>query len=263
MKTRGMGHVEVILAFVLFVSAVVFILQFIDIKNDTNAGEATLAFVSRLIKTEAETSITRYSIILNKTELGKQGEPLTVTILLPEAIPEGYGLRAEAVVAGQPLKLASKKHETDKSKVIVERDKKETQVLRLIIGPEINVLEASNLGTPANNPNLYTLSLLPETKIFAETKLQTMQESYMRDYQAFKKARGIGERTNLQFEVRWKNPEIIVPNPETQILEPKQDFIKAQRAIHSRVDVTANTQRLELLLKDGQLVFADVTIQTW
>lgn len=258
-----MGHVEVIFAFVLFVSAVVFILQFVDITNDTNAGEATLAFVSSLFRKEAETSVVLYSIILNKTELDKQGQPLVISILLPEAIPDGHGLRAEAVVTGQPLKLASKKHETDKNQVVVQRDTKETLVLRLIIGPEITVSGTGSISTPTHNPVLYTLSLLPETKMLAETKLQTMRDDYERDYRAFREARGISERINLAFNVRWANPEILVWNPETQTNKLKQDFIKAERAIPSRVDVTADTKRQELLLNDGQRVFADVTIQTW
>lgn len=257
-----MGHVEVILAFVLFVSAIVFILSFVDVTNDTNAGEATLAFVSSLLQKEAETSVTIYSIILNATELEKQGQPPAVAIFLPESVPEGYGLRAEAIVAGQLRKLASKTHETDTNQVIVERGGRETVVLRLIVSPGITIPESA-LATPAHNPVLYTLSLLPETKMLAETRLQAVRDDYERDYRAFKDARGISERINLGFSVRWQNPEVLVRNPETQTEKPKQDFIKAERAIPSRVDVTANTRRQELLLSDGQRVFADVTVQTW
>src|SRR3989338_1276701 len=110
MKKRGIGHVEVVLASVLFISAMVFILSFVDIENDTNAGEAALASVSNLFQKETQTEVVSYSVLIKKTT-GNPAMPTPniINIELPEEVKSEQEIRVETLVAGVPKKLLALK----------------------------------------------------------------------------------------------------------------------------------------------------------
>src|SRR3989338_8399377 len=259
MKKRGIGHVEVVLASVLFISAMVFILSFVDIENDTNAGEAALALANSLFQKETQTEVVSYSVLIKKTT----GDPPRVTpniinIELPEEVKSEQEIRVETLVAGIPQKLIAQKHATNPRQIAVDRGSNDITLIYIILSEEIDAVPTT-LTVPAHEPTYYQMLSRSEKKMLAETKMRELQAAYESDYLAFRQTLGIGERINFGMSATWFNPEI--EDPTTQA--PKQDFIKAERDIPSRVDVTAQNVRQELLLQDGQRVFADIIIKAW
>jgi len=259
MDKRGIGHVEVVLASVLFISAMVFILSFVDIENDTNAGEAALASVSSLFQKETQTEVVSYSVLIKKTT-GNPAIPTPniINIELPEEITNDQEIRVETIITGNPQKLPAQKNPTNPRQIAVDRGSNDITLIYIILSEEIDAVPAT-LTAPAHEPAYYQVLSRSENKMLAETKMRALQASYESDYLAFRQTLGIGERINFGMSATWFNPEVIDPTT----LAPKQDFIKAERDIPSRVDVTAQNVRQEILLQDGQRVFADIIIKTW
>ena len=259
MDKGGIGHVEIVLASILFISAMVFILAFVDVENDTDAGEAALALVTSLFQKQSETEVVSYSVLIKKTT----GDPPITTpniinIELPDDIRSEQDIRVEALVEGNRKKIPSQKNPTNPSQIAVDRGSDEITLIYIFLSEEIEAVP-STLSVPAHEPDYYRVLSRSENKILAETKVQALKDSYESDYLALRQSLGLGERINFGIMVTWFNPEI--ENPQTQA--PMQDFIKADRDIPARVDVTAQNVRQELLLQDGQRVFADITIKTW
>ncbi len=259
MNKRGIGHVEVVLASILFISAMVFILSFVDIKNNTDAGEAALALVSSLFHKETETEVFSYSVLIKKTT-GEppQPTPNIITVELPEEIRSEQDIRVETLISENPQKLPAKKHPTNPRQIAVERGSNDITLIYVILSEEIENVPAT-LAIPAHEPAYYQILSRSENKMPAETKIRASQASYESDYRAFRQTLGIGERINFGFSATWFNPGVIDPTTQTS----KQDFIKAERDVSSRVDVTAQNVRQEMLLQDGQRVFADIIIKVW
>ena len=247
-----MGHVEVVLAFIMFVSAVIFILSFVNVGNDTDAGEATLTSVSSILQNQAQARVIIHSVLINTMSGNPPRQtPAIIIVELPEEITTEQKLRVEAVTDSNPLRLPAQKHPTNAQQIVIDRGGNEVTLVRVILSDAITATPAS-LAVPAHEPSSYRLLSRSETTMIAEANLRSLASSYARDYPVFKEELGVGKRTNLGFGAVWYNPE-----------RGEQDFIKAERDIPTRVDVTAQNARQELLLQDGQRIFADVSIKTW
>ncbi len=252
MEKRGMGHVEVILAFVLFISAIVFILSFVDFDADTKTEEAALAYVTSRIEEASTTRVIMHTVsIQSMSGDPAQPTPQVLTLELPEELPAEYGLRVEAVTSGAPQKLQAQKHPANPQQIVVDRGTGRATLVRIILSMEITAMAAS-LTPPVHDPSAYKFLSRSEKELLAERKLRSLSEAYAANYGTFRESLAIASRINTAFSASWPNPEAA-----------KQDFIKAERDIPSRVDVIAHNLRQEMLLPDGQRVFADVIIRVW
>ena len=255
MKQRGIGHVEVVLAFFLFVSALLFIISFFDIGTDKRSGEALLAYARNQVQTHAETTLKSYSIILKPETLAQQGNPSLITVELPDELTNAQHIRVEAVrVDGLDVR-ASRKHPTNLKQIAFDRGALGTSAYRVIVSEDFDMVEATFIP-PLHNPAFFsTVSKYPDSRLLSEKKLKLLQEMYTKEYQTFREALELGRQTNVRFTIEWEQKDAAGIG--------KQYFIKAERAIPSRVDVTASHVRQELLLTTGERVFADVLIQVW
>ena len=209
MFKRGIGHVEVVLAFILFTSAVLFVLSFIDIRGTSDSSGSALAFASSRLQQETKTTVISYSVVLNRNALAQQSpEPQYITIELPEEIKEQWGIRVEAVLSGGVQKLDALRDSSNPRRIALNRVSSDATLLHVVLSSEISAAEASFLVT---NPFSW---------------------GFANDF-AFR------------------------------IMLDGQDFIKAERLAPTRVDVRAENLRQEILLRDGQRVFADVVVKVW
>lgn len=249
MEKKGIGHVEVVLAFVLFMSSLLFILSFVDFRGDSSTGEASLSYVSSRIQNEAQTTVITYSIVVNKTALNQQPQPSSVIVIeLPEPISAVQRFRVEKVTRGKAQLVPAKRDPSNPKRIIVEHQ--DASLLRIVVSEAIDENESPNLTPSSYNQTYYTVSTRAQVLMIAQNKLSELAEGYTRDYSSFREQHDIGKHIDLAFTISWTNAD-------------RQDFIKAERIVPSRVDVTAHNLRQELLLRDGQRVFADVIVKVW
>lgn len=231
---RGLGHVEVIVAFVLFVGFLIFGLYFFNPLNSERLLDSTLFYAEKAIKDNITTTIATYTVVLN------QSVPNVVGIPLARGLIDGVGVRVEDE---QGLAVNSE-YESG----FVEFDRGGPRTLFYIRFGDFSYLGTTISGAVRLTPDVnYTISSSDSKDVLSERKLGFLNASYYADYDSLRTAFNLPRRTDFAATINLSGAGVFA------LVQP----------IPVGLDVTAHQSREEVVREDGSQAFADVQVQVW
>ncbi|PIN93765.1 hypothetical protein COU54_01900 [Candidatus Pacearchaeota archaeon CG10_big_fil_rev_8_21_14_0_10_31_24] len=242
MRKKGSGHVEIVLAMVLFVSVIMFIISVFDFQKNPLSSESVLPYVISTLENHNFADVRVYSIVLKEDQINSViPQPNIIAIKFPEAINENIGLRVENY-SGENIDYL--RDSSDNSIIYV--DFKENYFLFAVLSEDINLNDVGVFNTPLNE-NLYKISSTQDYNILSENKLERMKLDYELNYDLLRKELQISNKINFAFSIKFG----------------EEDFINTDSSISDRKEVSSRFSRAQILRKDGKREFGDLTIKTW
>lgn len=238
MKKKGASHIEIVLAFVLFVGAVIFIFTFINLGTVTKNDAPIVSYLFSQIYKGAGVNVSIYSVSFDLSVLGEQE---IVAIELPNPLVDTKYIRAENY-SGTLLPV---KIDNSRQKVYVNRYGE--SFAYLVISEGIVPDDTPIATLPSHDPSQYKISLSRSATLLSEQRLRVLQSKYDNDYAGLKSIFQLPRGAEFGFTVGFS----------------EGDFINAKNDIPARTDVSAEQRRLEILRTDGALQFADVMVSVW
>ena len=234
MEKRGISHVEVILSFVLFIVAVGAALYFFNPGSGSRLIESSLTYAFREISQNTSTKIETFSVVLNNDEI--TGNVIAINFSGIEGKTRVETYDGTVLESNNDGKLV---HVSAASFVNID-------FIFVKFGEEF---DESTISGGAYNESYYAIGSSNIKEVISEKKFLELNESYYEDYAGLK-----GER-------KFNLPPRI--NFGFSLIFAESDLIAAEKNIPAGLEVYSETQRVEVLRKDGGVNFADLTVKVW
>ncbi|MFH1802632.1 MAG: hypothetical protein ABH864_04220 [archaeon] len=239
MEKRGISHIEVILAFVIFIAAVGFGLYFFNTGDSDRVVDATLTYAFREIEGNTTTSVEVYSVDLNKTSI----LPGTSVIALNFSGVEGMS----QAVNYSGNRLNSSRGGSDGELVFVfSEDWANEEFLFVMFGEEFY---DDSVSAVEHNETYYRIGSSEVRKLISEKRFVELNDSYYSNYGELKKQENfnIPDRADFGFSLVFEEGDAIV----------------AEREIPDGFEVFSERKRVEVLRTNNEVVFADLIVKVW
>lgn len=181
MNKRGISHVEVIFAFVLFITFVAGAIYFINPTRSDQSGEIASRYALDSIITNASSSLIRYSFVV------KDNSPNIVKFELSSSYS---GLNAIAKTEAGDL-LRSKRAGNE---VYVDLNSNNFTNIELS-----DAFDSNNSDIKGGQPSKYDVASITSEKVISEKKIYDLEESYYSDYSEMKNDLGIPTGNDFSF----------------------------------------------------------------
>ncbi len=236
MQTKGMGHVEVILAFVLFMGFLVFGLYFFNpLSNDRVLGSSLFYAVDEVMDNTTREILT-YGVSLNDSDFVVAQN---ISFPLSREGIDGEGVYVETST-GIPLrgKYAA-------GALYVSRNNSEFFYARLgnFITDEGPIPNAAFLEYGSN----YTISSSDKKNVVSEALLLGLNQSYYSDYDSVRTSFNLPRRVDFAVEA----------------VIDGENVIRMSRQIPEGFEVVSQIERVEVLRIDGHISFAEINVRVW
>jgi len=242
MEKRGSGHVEIVLAMVLFVSVILFIISVFDFQKNPLSSDSVLPYVLSSFEKYNSVDMRVYSIVLSEKEINAiSSKPTIITIKLPEKISLEDGIRVENY-DGMPLQY----YRDVSDNFLIHVEFQDNYFFFVILSVDITS-EEETMKTGALNENLYKISSTQDYIILSEKKIKKTKENYDLNYDLLREELQISNKINFGFSINFG----------------EGDFINTDRAVSIRKEVGSKFSRAQILREDGKREFADFGVQTW
>lgn len=233
MRRKGLGHIEVIIAFVLFIGFILFGLYFFNPLNPTRLIDSSVTYAQKAIVDNTSIPILTYTVVLN--------DSVSNVVILPLSREDirGSGVSIEneqgtAVAANY-----------DGGQVTFDRGGFYLFYVRLgdFTSPRTTIPGGSMLVPGVN----FTVSSSDRTSLVSEEHFSLLNASYYSDYNRLK------TRFNLPGRVDFATSLAFSPEEHIDLLQP----------IPTGIDVSSKQERREAIRSNGKRVFADFTVRVW
>lgn len=243
MNKKGLSHVEVILGFLIFVSAVIFIFYVFDIGKATVDNESLALYAFNKLKKNATSEVIIYSIKLKVEDA--PSEINQIAIELPEEVKTNFKIRAENYTGSR---IDAKIDENNRKIVYIAIQDENDNFVRILLSEDIKEEPSSlNSGTTVFN-DLYEIISQENSFLISEKKLREIQGVYNSvRYSSLKNELGLPNKYDFGFYVGFS----------------EGDFIKAENNIPTKREVFSKSTRSEILRENGERVFADFVMKLW
>ncbi|MEK6893278.1 MAG: hypothetical protein AABX07_03680 [Nanoarchaeota archaeon] len=237
MKKRGVSHIEIIMAFILFISAVAFVFIFINpfaTKNPTSAIEKySLNELTNLLKT----NITTYTLIISDNVNDN-----AIAIDLGFTIPSAVNARAKYYSGIElPSGISS-----DRNKVYLTWNKDNGHVVLISLSEEFE----------AYTPDPDIASLLPENKYqisssvffesISESKTSALEAEYFAQYSILKAELNIPPQADFGFKLSLPGKTIA-----------------ANKIIPENIEVKSRNKIVRVVNPSGSQLLGNLEVSIW
>jgi len=227
---RGMSHIEVVLAFILFIGSIASVLYLIQPIEKKDLG-SSLQYALREFERNSETTVETYFIKIYRERLGKD---------IISINSSGMGdLKASA--EGYSGKLLPTRR--DEGFVYVNISGEDSIYLRF--SEEFTDSLEKEHYSPFNE-SFYSLGANNANRFISEKKLLEFNKTYYEEYSRARDIVGLGKTAEFSFAVYFSD-----------------SAIKAERKVPVGANVYSNSKREEILRTDGSIVFGEVIMKTW
>jgi|SRR3989344_3604717 len=232
MKKKGASHIEVILAFVLFIVSLSVLFYFFNPVNNTDVANSALDYLFREIVQENSVQLDIYSIKINSS----LGMPDVITLEINN-IPMEENVSAETY---DGIRLNS---EREGNFVYLEHKNKEFIYLKFSeeFDNSWKASQASNLDY-----SYYQLGLLNSRKILSGKRIVDLNYSYYQNYNSLKEILGVPSGVDFAFSLDFGDKKI-----------------EAQNLVPNGLQVYSKTEKLEVGMDSGDIGFADLSVRVW
>lgn len=234
MQKRGISHVEVIISFVLFVTAIGFGLYFFNTGDSTRLVDSVMAYSFREIEQNTTSQVEIFSVKINKNLVSSGAIGMNFDGVDGNVRAQNYdGDSLNSFRAGNLVYVASQSWANNDFIYVIFSDEFENG--------------ASLSGE--SNPALYEIGSSEVKKVISEKKFIELKKAYDLDYT------GLKDQDNFNIPKRADFGFSIVFDDGRKI--------SAEKEIPSGFDVFSENKRVEVLREDGSIVFADLVVKVW
>lgn len=234
MKKKGVSNIEMVLAFLIFIGAVLFTVYFLNNQINKSGKTESIDYIYNKISEITNENVETYSIKLNNQNLN------IIRLDLGRSFSFEEGVGAYSISGSKiPISLSGNVIYLDANNI------DEVFFIRISKGISANYTSFSNL--PAVNVSNYEIASRTQNDLISEKKLEEMKRSYEGDYNKLKTDLGIGRDNNFGLNVVFST----------------FDFIIIGKDVSKQAEVFSNKKRVEIIRKDGSTAFADVQIKVW
>ncbi|MEK6888752.1 MAG: hypothetical protein AABW80_01450 [Nanoarchaeota archaeon] len=231
MKRRGLAHLEIVLAFVLFIGVIGFGFYFLGHSNKVNLVEKNLDYIEREIKKDLTSEASAQSLKIN-TRTGN-----SFAVELTKESGENFA------VENSSGDVINSKFDNG----ILYFDAQSGDIYTIRKSLDINEINDFSGSLPAHDENNYKLGPEIESSVYSEEKALGLNESYYNNYGTLLERYGIGNRVNFGFQIIFEGDGRITA--ESEVPESYEIFLRSERA--------------EFLRSGGELEFAEVIVKVW
>jgi len=234
MQKRGIGHIEFILSFIIFIAFVTFAIFIFNPLKSTNLSGSSLPYIADNINENASVDLTTFSVKINKNKI-----PLE-TVIAVDIFEINFENKLRVESYSGKL-LPSRK---EGSTIYFDFDNE-----NFVLAKFSKDLDSYSGFTKsaALDGSYYEIASSRTEKIISEKRLLELNETYYENYEEIRKNFNLPGNINFAFKVTFS----------------ENDFIIAERRIPEGIDVFSNIKRVEILRKDGTASFADVEVKIW
>jgi len=231
MEKRGLGHIEIILAFVLFIGFLSFALYFFNPLNPDRLLSNSLVYTNDEISDNVSVLIESFSVVIEETVIEDN-----IGIQLNPANSNAQ-VRVEDELG---LKMSSR-YENG----IVYFNRPGSNFVNIFFSED---LVNGELGEGILlDSGQYNVSSSDEKRIFSEKRLLYLNQSYYNDYNDLIENFNLPRRIDFGFTITFLNG-----------LQ-----ISGVKDVPDNAQVEANTESIEVLRLEGDIEFAEFTTLVW
>ncbi len=231
-----MGHVEVILAFVLFMGFLIFGLYFFNPLSNDRVLDSSLFYAVDEVMDNTTREILTYGISLNESDFAIAQN---ISFPLSRESIDGVGVYVETSTG---MRLRGK---YVAGALYVSRNDSEFFYARLgnFVTEEGFIPNVAFLEYGSN----YTISSSDKKHIVSEALLLGLNQSYYSDYGSVRTSFNLPRRVDFAVEA----------------VIDGGDAIRMSRQIPEGFEVVSQTERVEVLRIDGRISFAEINVRVW
>ncbi|MEI6732091.1 MAG: hypothetical protein WCK90_05450 [archaeon] len=227
MNKRGSGNIEVLMAFVLFIGAVIVALYLLNPAKSANLEETSMNYAFGAIKNISFSEVESYSVKIMSSEN-------RVSIALLPTNPTNDLVSVEDYYGDMKSSYANGG--------IITFDKPSNNFTIIRFSHNIDSSSTPITGTSAP----YELSSSVTEDIVSESKFLAMNQTYYSDYESVKSSLKI--LASMEFSAR-----MYLPGKE----------ILMTREIPQNRNVVSRNERMRVLRSDGSIVFGNLEVSMW
>jgi len=247
MKKSGISHVEIILSFIIFVTAIGFALFFFSPSNSERLVESSLNYGFREITNNVSVEVSTYSVVVDNSGDQITGSDLAIFIdganensnmvsrvesLDGDILPSVVGFGAAPLSRDTVYVSKSGWTSGDFIYVRLSEDFEDTGF-------------TGNL--PGVNEDFYEIASANTEELVSEKRIEELSVLYSFDYIALKEHFNLPGRVNFGFSLTFA----------------EDDLIESEREIPVGLEVFSEIERKEVLRKNGEIQFGDLAIWVW
>lgn len=228
-----MEHVEVILAFVLFIGFLIFGLYFFNPLKSDRVLDSSLFYAFDEIVENTSSSILTYGVSLNQTVA-----PQNISFALSRSDIPGNGFFIETS-AGQQL-------QGNYNGGVISVNRNGSDFFYVRFGSFAAHTTPINGAIPLVYGVNYTLSSSDRAKLISEEKMRSLNTSYYTYYDGVRTSFNLPRRVDFGVELAFAN-----------------STIELTRIIPEGFEVVSKSERVEVLLIGGDTEFANLLVGVW
>lgn len=234
MKKRGASHVEVILAFVLFIVAVGFALYLFNPGQGDRIVESSLEYAFREIVKNTSTQVETFSVVIHNAGIVDDTVAFDFDGNVGKTRAETYNGTVLESFNGGPVYVRS------------TRGWEGIDFIFVRFGEEFNQTTGLS-ATP--DESFYEIASSNVQEVLSERKMLELNNTYYTDYLDLKAEEGFNlpDRVNFGFTVSFSDGE----------------EIKAEQQTPAGLNVFSEENRVEFLRTDGRIEYADLIVKVW
>lgn len=238
MNKGGLGHVEAVLSFVIFIGFLIFAFFFFSpFSGQNRLLDSSLDYTIREVSENSSIFLESYSLVLNTnvpdTILNVQIVPVSAEITNPGVRVEDF--QEQVLESG-----------FDGSRVYFNRLSSNSDFITLKFSEDF--VSGSLSGGQGLTEGLnYSISSSESRKIYSEKRFLVLKTLYDDDYEKLKEDFNLPGRINFAFSLDFDEGE----------------DISAENFIPENLEVLANQEQIEVIRQSGEIVFADLIVKVW
>jgi hypothetical protein len=230
---RGISHIEAILSFVVFIGFLIFAFFFFSPLTGENVLDSSLDYGFREIDDYTSIVLESYSVVIDNAVNDN-----VIGIEIDTDVPN-----TKAKVEDSQANTLSHRLEGN----IIYFNRPGNNFAFILFSEDFQDGTLLDSGVQLSEEQ-HSISSSESKEILSENRLLGLNESYYTDYEGLKKNFNLPNRIDFGFSVNFDNGE---------------GNINAERTIPEGLEVLSSQDRIEIIRKNGDIVFADLIVKVW
>jgi len=245
MEKKGIGHLEVILSFLIFIAAVGFALYFFSPTHTSRLVDSSLSYAISEIKENISSDIEVYSVKINNAGNRINNNNNFVAINLNKTNGNVRVINALGAVLPSRMSLINE------NEMIVYFNNSgsiwpESSLVKVFVSDNYaayNPVPSVNVDV---NSSFYELASVDNKEIYGEGNVLELNRSYWQNYSLLKKEFNLNG-LDFGFSIKFSNG----------------DEINSKKEVQRGLDVFSDSEKIEILRNNGEIDYADLVVQIW
>ncbi len=243
MKKRGISHIEMIMAFILFIGVVAFVFIFLNPFATTNPTLATGKYALNELSNLLKTNITTYTLIMDgDAVVENQIDGKVIIINLGFQIPPTANVHAENYSGSiLPSGISS-----DREDIYLNWSKKNSRVVLLSLSEEFEAFTPPPSDPLPLDETNYQIASSVFSEAVSEKKAADAVIEYSNYYSVLKKELNIPPQADFGFKLSL----------------PEKDYA-ANKTIPANIEVKSRNKIVRVVRLDGNQSLGNLEVSVW